>query len=54
MHRLDQERASVVLERRSANNDEMVEVEEVVKAAMLVFKGRGNNAAVIEYAAKEA
>ncbi|OMO71437.1 hypothetical protein COLO4_28252 [Corchorus olitorius] len=55
MHRLDQERASVILERRSANNDdEMVEVEEAVKAAMLVFKERGKNAAAIEYAAREA
>ncbi|OMO65530.1 GC-rich sequence DNA-binding factor [Corchorus olitorius] len=55
MQKLNQERASAVLERRSANNDdEMVEVEAAVKAAMLVFKERGNNAAAIEYAAKEA
>ncbi|KAJ0094651.1 hypothetical protein Patl1_14944 [Pistacia atlantica] len=48
------ERASTLLERRAADNDdEMIEVEAAVKAAMAVFNERGNNAAMIA-AAKSA
>ncbi|OMO64349.1 hypothetical protein COLO4_32069 [Corchorus olitorius] len=55
MQKLNEERASAVLERRIANNDdEMVEVETAMKAEMLLFKERGNNVVAIEYAAKEA
>ncbi|OMO75600.1 hypothetical protein CCACVL1_16123 [Corchorus capsularis] len=54
MQKLNQERASAVLERRSANNDDEMEVEAAVKAAMLVFKECGNNATTIKYAAKDA
>ncbi|XP_022716347.1 transcriptional repressor ILP1 isoform X2 [Durio zibethinus] len=55
MQKLNEERASAVLERRSANNDdEMVEVEAAVKAAMLVFSERGSSAAIIEVATNAA
>ncbi|OMO89622.1 hypothetical protein COLO4_19666 [Corchorus olitorius] len=54
MQKLNQESASVVLKRRYANNDDEMEVEAAVKAATLVFKECGNNAATIKYAAKEA
>ncbi|XVE91071.1 hypothetical protein DITRI_Ditri20bG0126600 [Diplodiscus trichospermus] len=55
MQKLNEERASAVLERRSANNDdEMVEVEAAVKAAMLVFSERGSSAAMIEVASNAA
>ncbi|TYI05129.1 hypothetical protein ES332_A10G066300v1 [Gossypium tomentosum] len=51
MQKLNEERASAVLERRSANNDdEMLEVEAAVKAAMLVFSERGSSAIMIEVA----
>ncbi|XWS11596.1 hypothetical protein CRYUN_Cryun37aG0013000 [Craigia yunnanensis] len=55
MQKLNEERASAVLERRSANNDdEMVEVEAAVKAAMLVFSEHGSSAAMIEVATNAA
>ncbi|KAK6228484.1 hypothetical protein SCA6_000824 [Theobroma cacao] len=55
MQKLNEERALSVLERRSANNDdEMVEVEAAVTAAMLVFSECGNSAAMIEVAANAA
>ncbi|XVF23222.1 hypothetical protein REPUB_Repub13aG0018200 [Reevesia pubescens] len=55
MQKLNEERASTVLERRSANNDdEMLEVEAAVKAAMLVFSERGTSAAMIDVAANAA
>ncbi|XWS20633.1 hypothetical protein CRYUN_Cryun31cG0119400 [Craigia yunnanensis] len=55
MQKLNEDRASAVFERRSANNDdEMVEVEAAVKAAMLVFSERGSSAAMIEVATNAA
>ncbi|MBA0779301.1 hypothetical protein Gotri_003568 [Gossypium trilobum] len=55
MQKLNEERALAVLERRSANNDdEMLEVEAAVKAAMLVFSERGSSAAMIEVATNAA
>ena len=55
MQKLNEERASAVLERRSANtDDEMVEVEAAVKAAMLVFNEHGSSAAMIEVATNAA
>ncbi|KAK8504521.1 hypothetical protein V6N13_093138 [Hibiscus sabdariffa] len=55
MQNLNKERALAVLERRSANNDdEMVEVEAAVKAAMLVFSERGSSAAMTEVATNAA
>ncbi|KAK3183191.1 hypothetical protein Dsin_030477 [Dipteronia sinensis] len=54
MQKLHEERASTVLERRAADiDDEFMEVEAAVKAAMAVFSERGNSAAVIA-AAKSA
>ncbi|KAJ0037881.1 hypothetical protein Pint_21940 [Pistacia integerrima] len=54
MQKLHEERASTLLEIRAADNDdEMIEVEAAVKAAMAVFNERGNNAAMIA-AAKSA
>lgn len=39
MQKLNEERAATILERRLADNDdEMVEIEVAVNAAMLVFK----------------
>ncbi|KAA3479237.1 PAX3 and PAX7-binding protein 1 [Gossypium australe] len=55
MQKLNEERALAVLERRSANNDdEMLEVEAAVKAAMLVFSERGSSAVMIEVATNAA
>ncbi|TYG97790.1 hypothetical protein ES288_A10G065800v1 [Gossypium darwinii] len=55
MQKLNEERALAVLERRSANNDdEMLEVEAAVKAAMLVFSERGSSAIMIEVATNAA
>ncbi|XVF86181.1 hypothetical protein PTKIN_Ptkin18bG0019600 [Pterospermum kingtungense] len=55
MQKLNKKCASAALERRSANNDdEMVEVEAAVKAAMLVFSERGSSAAMIEVATNAA
>ncbi|PPD89245.1 hypothetical protein GOBAR_DD13807 [Gossypium barbadense] len=55
MQKLNEERALAVLERRSENNDdEMLEVEAAVKAAMLVFSERGSSAAMIEVATNAA
>ncbi|KAK1567818.1 hypothetical protein Q3G72_017067 [Acer saccharum] len=54
MQKLHEERASTVLERRAADtDDEFMEVEAAVKAAMAVFTERGNSAAIIA-AAKSA
>lgn len=54
MQKLHEEQASLILERRTADNeDEMMEVEAAVKAAMSVFSARGNSAATID-AAKSA
>lgn len=54
MQKLREEHASAVFERRAADNDdEMIEVEAGVKAAMTVFNERGNSAAMIA-AAKNA
>ncbi|KAH7571202.1 hypothetical protein JRO89_XS05G0266800 [Xanthoceras sorbifolium] len=54
MQKLHEERASTVLERRAADiDDEFMEVEAAVKAAMAVFSERGNSAAIIA-AAKSA
>ncbi|KAG8481815.1 hypothetical protein CXB51_026403 [Gossypium anomalum] len=51
MQKLNEERALAVLERRSANNDdEMLEVEAAVEAAMLVFSEHGSSAVMIEVA----
>lgn len=53
--KLHEERASALLERRTAdNNDEMMEVEAAVKAAMLVFKEHGSSPAKIAAAASAA
>ena len=54
MQKLHEEQASLIFERRTADNeDEMMEVEAAVKAAMSVFSARGNSAATID-AAKSA
>ncbi|KAI5583478.1 hypothetical protein POPTR_006G020400v4 [Populus trichocarpa] len=54
MQKLHEEQASLILEGRTADNeDEMMEVEAAVKAAMSVFNARGNSAATID-AAKSA
>ncbi|KAK2662311.1 hypothetical protein Ddye_000885 [Dipteronia dyeriana] len=48
MQKLHEERASTVLERRAADiDDEFMEVEAAVKAAMAVFSECGNSAAII-------
>lgn len=48
MKKLHKERASAILERRAADiDDEMIEVEAAVKAAMAVFNERGNSAAIV-------
>ncbi|KAK8572672.1 hypothetical protein V6N12_028719 [Hibiscus sabdariffa] len=55
MQKLNRERALAVLERRTANNDdEMVEVEAAVKAAMLVFSEHGSSVAMVEVATSAA
>ncbi|XP_039050216.1 transcriptional repressor ILP1-like isoform X2 [Hibiscus syriacus] len=55
MQKLNEKRTLVVLERRTADNDdEIVEVEAAVKAAMLVFSERGSSAAMIEVATNAA
>ncbi|GLT95290.1 hypothetical protein SLE2022_129820 [Rubroshorea leprosula] len=55
MQKLNEERASAILERRSADNDdEMMEVEAAVKAAMLVFSERGSSVAMIKAATNAA
>lgn len=56
MQKLHEARASVFLERKTTDNDdEMMEVDAAVKAAMSVFiaRGRGNSLAMID-AAKSA
>uniref|UniRef100_A0A6N2LR96 GCF C-terminal domain-containing protein n=1 Tax=Salix viminalis TaxID=40686 RepID=A0A6N2LR96_SALVM len=51
MQKLHEEQASLVLERRTADNeDEMMEVEAAVKAAMTVFSARGSSAATVDAA----
>ena len=55
MKKLHQDRASAIFERRATNNDdEMVEVEEAVKAAMSVLIKKGNNMEAAKIAAQEA
>ncbi|XP_065868750.1 transcriptional repressor ILP1 [Euphorbia lathyris] len=55
MQTLHEQRASSILERRIADNDdEMMEVEAAVKAAMLVFGEHGSSAAVIAAATSAA
>ncbi|KAJ6428582.1 hypothetical protein OIU84_020293 [Salix udensis] len=51
MQKLHEEQASLILERRTADNeDEMMEVEAAVKAAMTVFSARGSSAATVDAA----
>ena len=55
MKKLHEDRASAIFERRATNNDdEMVEVEEAVKAAMSVLIKKGNNMEAAKIAAQEA
>lgn len=55
MQKLNEERASAIIERRNADNDdEMSEVEIAVKAAMKVFNHYGNRADIIKDAANAA
>ncbi|XP_027345882.1 transcriptional repressor ILP1 [Abrus precatorius] len=55
MKKLHEDRASANFERRAANNDdEMVEVEAAVKAAMSVLGKKGNNMEAAKSAAQEA
>ncbi|KAF5737854.1 PAX3- and PAX7-binding protein 1 [Tripterygium wilfordii] len=55
MQKLHEDRASANLERRTAeNDDEMLEVETAVKAAMLVFSERGGSSAMIAAATSAA
>ncbi|CAN6727631.1 unnamed protein product [Malus baccata var. baccata] len=53
MQKVHEQRASSTLERRSADDDEMMEVEAAVKAAMSIFSKEGSSAEVIA-AAKSA
>lgn len=55
MQKLHEERASAILERRAADNDdEHMEVEAAVNAAMSVFSQRGNSADIIAAATSAA
>ncbi|KAF2312321.1 hypothetical protein GH714_034199 [Hevea brasiliensis] len=55
MQKLHEQRASAIVERRTADNDdEMMEVEAAVKAAMLVFSERGSSASFIAAATSAA
>lgn len=55
MKKLHEDRASAIFERRTANNDdEMIEVEAAVKAAMSVLNKKGNNLEAAKCAAQEA
>ncbi|CAN1828451.1 Transcriptional repressor ILP1 [Linum perenne] len=55
MQKVQEKRAAAVLERRTADNDdEMVGIDAAVKAAMLVFRERGNTAMMIAAAASAA
>lgn len=55
MKKLHEDRASVISERRATNNDdEMMEVEAAVKAAMSVFSKKGNNMEAAKSAAQDA
>ncbi|CAL8994887.1 unnamed protein product [Prunus brigantina] len=53
MQKIHEQRASATLERRSADDDEMMEVEAAVKAAMSIFSKEGSSAEIIA-AAKSA
>ncbi|CAJ1807964.1 unnamed protein product [Sphenostylis stenocarpa] len=53
--KLHEDRASTIFERRTANNDdEIIEVEAAVKAAMSVLNKKGNNIEAAKCAAQEA
>ncbi|RDX82334.1 Transcriptional repressor ILP1, partial [Mucuna pruriens] len=55
MKKLHEDRASAIFERRTTNNDdEMIEVEAAVKAAMSVLNKKGNNMEAAKCAAQEA
>ncbi|KAK7362408.1 hypothetical protein VNO77_04519 [Canavalia gladiata] len=55
MKKLHEDRASAIFEKRAANNDdEMIEVEAAVKAAMSVLSKKGNNMEAAKSAAQEA
>ncbi|KAG5023659.1 hypothetical protein AAZX31_07G210700 [Glycine max] len=55
MKKLHEDRALAISERRATNNDdEMIEVEEAVKAAMSVLSKKGNNMEAAKIAAQEA
>ncbi|XAR64176.1 hypothetical protein NMG60_11024421 [Bertholletia excelsa] len=55
MQKLHEERAAAILERRAADNeDEMIEVEAAVNAAMSVFSKSGGGAALLEMATNAA
>ncbi|XP_020219031.1 transcriptional repressor ILP1 [Cajanus cajan] len=55
MKKLHEDRALAIFERRTANNDdEMIEVEAAVKAAMSVLNKKGNNLEAAKCAAQEA
>ncbi|RZB52924.1 Transcriptional repressor ILP1, partial [Glycine soja] len=55
MKKLHEDRASAIFERRTTNNDdEMIEVEAAVKAAMSVLDKKGNNMEAAKSAAQEA
>lgn len=47
MQKLHEERASAILERRAADNDEMMEIQASVDAAMSVFTKSGSNEAMV-------
>lgn len=53
MQKIHEQRASATLERRSADDDEMMEVEAAVKAVMSIFSKEGSSAEIIA-AAKSA
>ncbi|XP_058206706.1 transcriptional repressor ILP1 [Rhododendron vialii] len=55
MQKLNEDRAAAILKRRSSDNDdEMLELEAAINAAMSVFSKGGGSAAMIEVATREA
>ncbi|KAG5566658.1 hypothetical protein RHGRI_002273 [Rhododendron griersonianum] len=55
MQKLNEDRAAAILKRRSSDNDdEMLELEAAINAAMSVFNKGGGRAAMIEVATREA
>ncbi|KAG5559303.1 hypothetical protein RHGRI_008999 [Rhododendron griersonianum] len=55
MQKLNEDRAAAILKRRSSDNDdEMLELEAAINAAMSVFNKGGGSAAMIEVATREA